>query len=53
MTKARDLSKIIGAGGIIDNTKITLDANEIPNIDAGKITSARSKLSLYLRILSS
>jgi len=39
MTKARDLSKIIGAGGIIDNTKITLDANEIPNIDAGKITS--------------
>ena len=39
MTKARDLSKIIGAGGIIDNSKITLDANEIPNIDAGKITS--------------
>ena len=39
MTKARDLSKIIGANGVIDNTKITLDANEIPNIDAGKITS--------------
>ena len=39
MTKARDLSKIIGAGGIIDNTKITLDANEIPSLDAGKITS--------------
>ena len=39
MTKARDLSKIIGAGGIIDNSKITLDANEIPNISTDKLTS--------------
>ena len=49
MTKARDLSKIIGAGGIIDNSKITLDANEIPNLDASKIVSgdiASARLSL-------
>jgi len=49
MTKARDLSKIIGAGGIIDNSKITLDANEIPNLDASKIVSgdiSAARLSL-------
>jgi len=47
MTKARDLSSIIGSSGQIDNTKITLDVNEIPslttdkipNLDAAKITS--------------
>jgi hypothetical protein len=39
MTKARDISSLIGAGGIIDNSKITLDAAEIPNLDAAKITT--------------
>jgi hypothetical protein len=39
MTKARDISSLIGAGGIIDNSKITLDANEIPNLDTAKITT--------------
>ena len=39
MTKARDLGSLLGASSQIDNTKITLDANEIPNLDAGKITS--------------
>ena len=39
MTKARDISSLIGSSGQIDNTKITLDVNEIPNISAGKITS--------------
>jgi hypothetical protein len=39
MTKARDISSLIGSSGQIDNTKITLDANEIPNLDANKITS--------------
>ena len=39
MTKARDISSLIGSSGQIDNTKITLDTNEIPNLDAGKITS--------------
>ena len=39
MTKARDISSLIGSSGQIDNTKITLDVNEIPNLDAGKITS--------------
>jgi len=47
MTKARDLSSLIGSSGQIDNTKITLDVNEIPslttdkipNLDAGKITT--------------
>ena len=33
MTKARDISSLIGSSGQIDNTKITLDANEIPNLD--------------------
>ena len=37
MTKARDLSNLISTG--VPNSLITLDANEIPNIDAGKITS--------------
>jgi hypothetical protein len=39
MTKARDLSSLIGSSGQIDNTKITLDANEIPNLDANKIAT--------------
>ena len=47
MTKARDLSSLISSSGQIDNTKITLDVNEIPslttdkipNLDAGKITT--------------
>jgi len=47
MTKARDISSLIGSSGQIDNTKITLDVNEIPslttdkipNLDAGKITT--------------
>jgi len=39
MTKARDISSLIGSGGQIDNNKITLDANEIPNLDASKIVS--------------
>ena len=39
MTKARDISSLIGSSGQIENDKITLDANEIPNLDAGKITS--------------
>jgi len=37
MTKARDLANIISTG--VPNSLITLDANEIPNIDASKITS--------------
>ena len=41
MARNRDLSKLLGTNtnGVIDNSKITLDANEIPNIDASKITS--------------
>ena len=39
MTKARNLSDLLDANGIVDNAKITLDANEIPNLDASKITS--------------
>ena len=39
MSKARDLSSLIGSGGIIDNAKITLDAAEIPNLDTSKITT--------------
>ena len=39
MTKARDISSLIGSSGQIDNDKITLDANEIPNLDASKIVS--------------
>ncbi len=41
MAKNRDLSKLLGdnTNGIIDNSKITLDANEIPNLDTAKITS--------------
>ena len=39
MTKARDISSLIGSSGQIDNTKITLDANEIPNLDTAKITT--------------
>ena len=35
MTKARDISSLIGSSGQIDNTKITLDANEIPALDTG------------------
>ena len=37
MTKARDLSNLISTG--VPNSLITLDANEIPNLDASKITS--------------
>jgi hypothetical protein len=41
MTRARDLSKLLGTNnnGVIDNTNITLDANEIPNLDTAKITT--------------
>ena len=41
MTRARDLSKLLGTNnnGVIDNTNITLDANEVPNLDASKITT--------------
>ena len=39
MTKARDLSNLISTG--VPNSLITLDANEIPNIDAGKITTGQ------------
>ena len=39
MTKARDISSLIGSSGQIDNNKITLDANEIPNLDTAKITT--------------
>ena len=39
MTKARDLSSLIGSSGQIDNAKITLDANEIPALDTAKITT--------------
>ena len=39
MTKARDISSLIGSSGQIDNTKITLDANEIPALDTAKITT--------------
>ena len=39
MTKARDLASLVDASGIIDNAKITLDANEIPSLDTAKITS--------------
>jgi hypothetical protein len=39
MTKARDISSLIGSSGQIDNTKITLDVNEIPALDTSKITT--------------
>ena len=39
MTKARDLSNLISTG--VPNSLITLDANEIPNIDASKITTGQ------------
>ena len=39
MTKARNIADLLDANGIVDNAKITLDANEIPNLDASKITS--------------
>ena len=39
MTKARDIAALIGSSGQIDNAKITLDANEIPNLDTAKITT--------------
>jgi hypothetical protein len=58
MTRARDLSKLLGTNnnGVIDNTNITLDANEIPNLDASKITTgtfAYSKLNLASSITNS
>jgi len=37
MTKARDLSNIISSG--VPNNLINLDANEIPSLDASKITT--------------
>ena len=37
MTKARDISSLIGSSGQIDNTKITLDVNEIPSLTTDKI----------------
>jgi hypothetical protein len=39
MTKARDISSLIGSSGQIDNAKITLDVNEIPALDTAKITT--------------
>ena len=41
MTKARDIANLLGTNtnGIIDNAKITLDAAEVPNLAASKITS--------------
>jgi hypothetical protein len=41
MTRARDLSKLLGTNnnGVIDNTNITLDANEVPSLDTAKITT--------------
>jgi len=41
MTKARDIANLLGANtnGIIDNAKITLDAAEVPDLAASKITS--------------
>ena len=39
MTKARDISNLVGSDGIIDNTKISLDANEVPSLDTAKITT--------------
>ena len=49
MTKARNIADLLDANGIVDNSKITLDANEIPNLDASKIVSgdiASARLSL-------
>ena len=49
MTKARNLADLLDGNGIVDNSKITLDANEIPNLDASKIVSgdiASARLSL-------
>ena len=37
MSRNRDLANIISTG--VPNSLITLDAAEIPNLDAGKITS--------------
>jgi len=37
MTKARDLANIISTG--VPNSLITLDANEIPNLDTAKVTT--------------
>ena len=39
MTKARNIADLLDGNGIVNNSKITLDANEIPNLDASKITS--------------
>ena len=41
MTRARDIANLLGTNtnGIIDNAKITLDAAEVPNLAASKITS--------------
>jgi hypothetical protein len=57
MTRARDLSKLLGTNnnGVIDNTNITLDANEIPNLDTAKITTGTfdySKLNLATSIVN-
>ena len=49
MTKARNIADLLDANGIVDNAKITLDANEIPNLDASKIVSgdiSAARLSL-------
>ena len=41
MTRARDIANLLGTNtnGIIDNAKITLDAAEVPDLAASKITS--------------
>jgi len=41
MTRARDIANLLGSNtnGIIDNAKITLDAAEVPDLAASKITS--------------
>ena len=49
MTKARNIADLLDGNGIVDNSKITLDANEIPNLDASKIVSgdiSAARLSL-------
>ena len=49
MTKARNLADLLDGSGIVNNSKITLDANEIPSLDASKIVSgdiSAARLSL-------
>jgi hypothetical protein len=43
MTKARDISSLIDASGQIDNTKITLDTNELPSVGVDKLSATGTK----------